>query len=528
MYEVLRNIAVGHQGVVELARNDKGELVAIKRMHPGNNADETGIARQRFVREASILAELNLPNVVPLLEVIDDENGLALVMPYLEGGSLHDRVVGSGVLEANELYSLATPLLRALATLHRQGIVHRDIKPANILFDRPGSATEGQSTPYLIDFGIGAATDFTVGLSHTQALLGTPAFMAPERARGEPASAASDIYSLGATLRFALTGMPPHGVGDIATLVQRASRAELEPLPSDTDPELIALLNQMCALAPEDRPSAAQLLAGPFGTWISGSTSGALVAGSAGVGSKPSSADDAGLSTQSTGIKTLLANKKWLLPSTLGLVFLVIAGLSWWLVSGSNPSSPSAEATPNTTVGDLVSSSTTTNPSTTTTEVECVPSPYQGCDDDQPAPNTNGEECLAGFYDHDEDPTNGCEATGDPVNEFRLAAGSVSGTIIPVGDVDKVLVPVTDEWQLFCDGVLTLSLRAPAGLDLEMTVFNRGKEMASLEVGGGSTKSLKIGEPSCFVNDSTTLEVIIRGVRGRSSEPWTLERSGSW
>ncbi|MBK5224429.1 MAG: hypothetical protein JJE52_16460, partial [Acidimicrobiia bacterium] len=156
------------------------------------------------------------------------------------------------------------------------------------------------------------------------------------------------------------------------------------------------------------------------------------------------------------------------------------------------------------------------------------PLPYQGCDDAEPAAGTDGTSCLQGRYDHDFDPANGCEAVGDDIDETRFTSGSIEGTIIPEGDVDKVLVPLADRWQLFCDAHFELTLTAPSGLDLEMSAFDDGRRIAQVEVAGGGSEPMRLGEPSCAQNDSTTLEVIIRAVDGRSSDPWILERAGSW
>ncbi|MBK5224129.1 MAG: serine/threonine protein kinase, partial [Acidimicrobiia bacterium] len=270
MYEVIRPIAAGHQGQVDLARAPDGSLVALKRLAVDGTLAERDVARRRIRREAELLRGVQIDGVIPLLDVIDElsdtgDPELVLVMPYLPGGSLHDRVSASGPLPAERLSELAVPLLGALAALHRRGIVHRDVKPSNVLFD----AVEGRR-PCLIDFGIGIARDFTAGLSSAAAMLGTPSFIAPERARGEAATPASDIYSLGATLRFAITGMPPHGVGDIVSVVGRAAAGRVEPLPPGTDPRVVEVLDHMCALDPADRPTAAELLPGPEGSAVRG------------------------------------------------------------------------------------------------------------------------------------------------------------------------------------------------------------------------------------------------------------------
>ena len=109
-------------------------------------------------------------------------------------------------------------LLDALAAAHRQGIVHRDVKPENVLFTADGE-------PRLVDFGVARTSEHTPGLTATATVVGTPSFMAPEQARGEPASPASDVFSLGATLLYALTGEGPYGpvTADPRVLMHRAA-----------------------------------------------------------------------------------------------------------------------------------------------------------------------------------------------------------------------------------------------------------------------------------------------------------------
>ena len=121
--------------------------------------------------------------------------------------------------------SSPTPCSTRWPTAHRAGIVHRDIKPANVLFDESGRA-------YLTDFGVALMRDATSGLTAAEVVIGTPEYMAPEQARGERATPASDVFSLGATLRFAATGEPPFGRGDARVILHRAAEAKIEPLPS--------------------------------------------------------------------------------------------------------------------------------------------------------------------------------------------------------------------------------------------------------------------------------------------------------
>src|SRR5215207_9260223 len=122
-------------GVVDLANRPDGTEVALKRLTLHGSAEEIARARQRIEREAEVLKRLDHPNVVPLLEVLDEGEDLVLVMPYLTGGTLADRVARHGSAPVAEVLRLATDLAGALAVAHRAGVIHRDVKPANVLFD---------------------------------------------------------------------------------------------------------------------------------------------------------------------------------------------------------------------------------------------------------------------------------------------------------------------------------------------------------------------------------------------------------
>jgi Protein kinase domain len=500
MYEVIRPIATGQQGDVHLARADDGSLVAMKRLSSFGTFEERATAERRLRREAELLGGLDVDGVVPLLDVLDEDgpNGpeIVLVMPYLPGGTLQRRVTADGALPASRLGELAVPLLEAIAAVHRRGVIHRDIKPSNVLFD----AVDG-GRPWLVDFGISTSRDVTEGLSRDGHLLGTPSFIAPERARGEPATSASDIYSLGATLRYALSGMPPHGIGDLVSVVARAASGRVEPLPPDIPPHVVDVLDRMCAVDPDDRPSAADLLPGPEGTSV--------------VVAAPAIDEPAHHGGGGRRVAGLVAAGIFLL--------LVGTGIGLALAGGDGDTSDAAAGT------DLtVTSEPPDEAAPTTTTTACVDLPYQPCGQADPAPGTDGTACIGPNVDHDDDATNGCEAVPDEVDDLELTDGRIEGTIIPVGDVDKVLVPLPDRWQLFCDARVTLVLTAPQGLDLEMQIFDDGEDIGTIDVPAGQSAAAEMPEPSCARNDSTTLEVIIRGVAGRSAEAWVLEKQGSW
>jgi eukaryotic-like serine/threonine-protein kinase len=165
-------------GVVDLARDPDGNQVALKRLTLHGSAHEIGRARQRLMREADVLSRLHHPNIVRLIEVVEDGDEVVLVMPYLSGGSLADRVAQHGPAPPLDVERLGERLLGALAAAHQAGIIHRDIKPANVLYD-------GQGEPFLADFGLAHTWDQTHGLTMAGMVVGTPGYMPPEQARDE-------------------------------------------------------------------------------------------------------------------------------------------------------------------------------------------------------------------------------------------------------------------------------------------------------------------------------------------------------
>lgn len=170
-----------------------------------------------------------------------------MAIDYIAAPALSELVRTAGVLPASAVRWLAAGTAEALVTLHREGIIHRDVKPQNILLPLTG--------PRLIDFGISHASDLT----RTSLTLGTIAFTSPEQARGEASTAASDVYSLGATLFHLTTGRPPYRAdGDTLALLARVQRGELDldGLPK----ELVPLIRPCLAVRPTDRPAPADVL----------------------------------------------------------------------------------------------------------------------------------------------------------------------------------------------------------------------------------------------------------------------------
>lgn len=166
----------------------------------------------RFRREAHIAAGLSHPNLIDIYDFAGGAERPYLVMEYVPGENLAERVLHGGDLDCEQL---ARELLGALAHIHAAGIVHRDVKPQNVLIAADGSAK-------LIDFGI-ALTEDATALTQTGHLLGTARFIAPEVMRGEPATERSDLYSCGIVLRDCIGASRPRRLG---ALVDRLSAAD--------------------------------------------------------------------------------------------------------------------------------------------------------------------------------------------------------------------------------------------------------------------------------------------------------------
>jgi tRNA A-37 threonylcarbamoyl transferase component Bud32 len=206
-YDLIRRIDVGGMGEVYLAqqRTAFDREVAIKIIRSDLVHDTT--ARKRFLREAEVNAHLKHEHILPLFEFGEEQGRLFLVTPYIAGGTLSRRLQ-AGPLALSEVYQLFTALVKAVAYIHRRGVVHRDLKPNNILLDKEGNSNEVYVR--LIDFGIASIQGMEASppLTTAGSEVGTVAYMAPERLSGI-AAPSNDIFSLGVILYQMLAGQLP-------------------------------------------------------------------------------------------------------------------------------------------------------------------------------------------------------------------------------------------------------------------------------------------------------------------------------
>jgi serine/threonine protein kinase len=255
-YDVLEEIGRGGMGVVLKAFDPSlHRVVAIKVLAP--QLATSGVARKRFLREAKAAAAVTHDHIVTI-HAVDEANGLPyLVMQYVAGRSLQERIDKEGPLELVEILRIGMQTASGLAAAHGQGIVHRDIKPANILLE------DGVQRVKITDFGLARAMD-DASLTQSGFVAGSPLYMAPEQARGEALDHRADLFSLGSVLYTMCTGHPPFRAANTLAVLRRVSEDVPRPI-RETNPEipewLAGLVEKLQAKDPADRfQSAAEVV----------------------------------------------------------------------------------------------------------------------------------------------------------------------------------------------------------------------------------------------------------------------------
>lgn len=245
-YQILERIGIGGMASVYRAHDPTlNRDIAIKVLPSYQAEDPTFV--ERFSREAQAVARLNNPNITQIHDFGEDKGFSFIVMELVTGGTLQDRL--DGPMSLADILDIIGPLAAALDYAHGQGIVHRDLKPTNILLAPDG-------TPKLSDFGISRLLEGSATLTRADSMMGTPQYMSPEQALGNPADQRSDLYALGIIVYEMLLGQVPfRGETPSATLMAHIHQPV--PPPSSLDPTLNphveAALLKALAKAPEDR-----------------------------------------------------------------------------------------------------------------------------------------------------------------------------------------------------------------------------------------------------------------------------------
>ncbi|MFB4267192.1 serine/threonine-protein kinase [Nonomuraea sp. GTA35] len=197
-YRLTRRLGQGGQGVVYLGESPQGSPVAVKLLHASLSGDPG--ARRRFLGEVEAVRKVAAFCTAQLLDADLDGDRPYLVSEYVDGPSLRELVVEEGPRQGGSLERLAIGTATALGAIHRAGVVHRDFKPGNVLLGIDG--------PRVIDFGVSRLMDTATTTTHLP--MGTPAYMAPERMKGEPAGPPADMWAWGLTVAYTATGRPAY------------------------------------------------------------------------------------------------------------------------------------------------------------------------------------------------------------------------------------------------------------------------------------------------------------------------------
>ena len=262
-YEVLEVVGRGGMGLVLKAYDPSlRRIVAIKVM--AGHLASSPVARKRFVREARAAAAVSHDHVVAIYSVEENQEPPFLVMQFVSGKTLQERIVASGPLSVPEILRIGMQTASGLAAAHAQGLVHRDIKPANILLEN------GVERVKITDFGLARAVD-DVGMTQTGLVAGTPQYMAPEQANGESIDVRSDLFSLGSVLYTMCTGRPPFRATTTMGLLKRICEETPRPI-RELNPEipewLEIIISKLLKKHPADRYQSAKDVAELLGSWL--------------------------------------------------------------------------------------------------------------------------------------------------------------------------------------------------------------------------------------------------------------------
>jgi protein kinase-like protein len=247
-YQLVGRLGAGGMGRVFLGMSAAGRPVAVKVIHARLAADPE--FRARFSIEVAAARKVSGLFTALVVDADVDAEVPWLATAYVSGPSLSEAVRDRGPRSAGPLLAMAAGLAKSLTAIHAAGVVHGDLKPSNVLLALDG--------PRVIDFGISQAAE-AVPQARAGLVVGTPSFMSPEQAAGQPVGPASDVFSLGTVLAFAATGRKPFGTGAAAAVLERVVRGapDLYGVPA----EMLPLIERCLVKDPAGRPAAGDLLA---------------------------------------------------------------------------------------------------------------------------------------------------------------------------------------------------------------------------------------------------------------------------
>ena len=252
-YELRALIAQGGMGAVYQAfQPSLSRYVAVKII----DSDKDDGRAERFVHEARIVASLQHPNIVPVYDLIHDEGRLYLVMEYAVGETLHELINREAPLSPDRAVRLAGQLADALTAAHAKGVIHRDLKPKNVMVH---TSADGEERARVLDFGIARLFHAGSRLTATGVVCGTPQYMSPEQAQGNPGCPQSDVYSLALITYELLDGRPPFaGTSTVEQLHAHVYEAP-RPLSRSTSKGLVKAVMRGLEKSTSRRPESAAL-----------------------------------------------------------------------------------------------------------------------------------------------------------------------------------------------------------------------------------------------------------------------------
>lgn len=262
-YEVLGVLGRGGMGVVLKAHDTKlRRIVAVKLLSPTLAAVST--ARRRFAREAQSAAAVREQHVVKIHTVCEDAKVPYLVMEFVDGITLEDRIRQKGRIDTKEILRIGMQAARGLSAAHAQGLVHRDVKPGNILLE------DSVQRVKLTDFGLARAADDAT-ISRSGVIAGTPMYMSPEQARGDHVDTRSDLFSLGSVLYTLCTGTPAFKADNSVAVLTRVCDDHPKPI-REVNPAVpkwvCAVIEKLMAKNADDRLESAEVVADLFTRYL--------------------------------------------------------------------------------------------------------------------------------------------------------------------------------------------------------------------------------------------------------------------